>query len=309
MKTLALICSLFVIICLQSCGGNSAIKNKSGDSLSSTTVHSKVPVPVATANLVVKDVNDIPGYWVGDFGPEVNGADTIWEAAEMGGYDKINISIDEINEKAVKGHIVMAGKVNLFTCNMEKAGSRYQFKFEGSDNAKNHGIFSFSIAEGDSLLTGEWSEKANSERTVFSLTKKHFSYNPNLKLSDATYVDFGKGKKTKEKGEDGETYDSERYATTSEGLDKLNASTDALVKNDLINLKKADLLILRNSIFAKHGYTFKKPLLSLFFSMQPWYVPLSTDVTAQLTPIEKKNLELMKPFEKNAEEYYNAFGR
>lgn len=171
MKTLALICSLFVIICLQSCGGNSAIKNKSSDSLSSATVHSKVPVPVATANLVVKDVNDIPGYWVGDFGPEVNGADTIWEAAEMGGYDKINISIDEINEKAVKGHIVMAGKVNLFTCNMEKAGSRYQFKFEGSDNAKNHGIFSFSIAEGDSLLTGEWSEKANSERTVFSLTK------------------------------------------------------------------------------------------------------------------------------------------
>jgi len=309
MKTLALICSLFVIICLESCGGNGIIKNKSDSSSNTTTVHSKLPVPVATTNLVIKDVNDIPGYWIGEFGPEVSGADTVEDFGDLNGYNKINISIDEIKETAVKGHIVMAGKVNFFNCNMQKNGNRYQFTFTGNDDAKNHGTYSFSIAEGDSLLTGNWSKRADSDRTIFSLTKKQFSYNPKVKPSEATYVDFGKGKKTVEKGEDGSTYEGERFATTSDALEKLNASIDVLVKNDLVNLKKADLLVLRNSIFARHGYTFKKPLLSLFFSMQPWYIPLSTDVTADLTPLEKKNLELMKPFEKNAQEYYNAFGR
>ena len=132
MKFLALICSLFVIICLQSCGGNSVIKNKSDDQSSSpATIHSKVPVPVATANIIVKDVNDIPGYWVGEFGPEVSGADTVDEPGEIYGYNKMNISIDEIKDMAVKGHIVMGGKVDFFTCNMQKSGDRYQFKFKG----------------------------------------------------------------------------------------------------------------------------------------------------------------------------------
>lgn len=286
------------------------IKNKSDDQNSSpATKYSKVPVPVATANLIVKDVKDLTGYWVGDFGPEVNGADTVMDEGDQYGYDKINISIDEIKERAVKGHIVMGGKVDFFTCNMEKAGNRYQFKFKESDNAKTHGTYSFSIAEGDSLLRGYWSEKADTDRIVLRLAKKQFHYDAKRKVSEATYVDFGKGKKTKEKSDNGEVYDWERYATTSEGVDKLNASVNVLVKDDLVNLKKADLLVLRNSIFARHGYTFKKPLLSLFFSAQSWYIPLSTDVTAQLTPIEKKNLELMKPYEKNAQEYYNAFGR
>ncbi|MEP6613617.1 MAG: YARHG domain-containing protein [Mucilaginibacter sp.] len=310
MKFSALTCSLLAIIFLQSCGGDSMIKNKGDDHSSSpATGHSKVPVPVATANLIVKDVKDLNGYWVGDFGPEVNGADTVMGDGDLYGYDKINISIDEIKERAVKGHIVMGGKVDFFSCNMEKTGNRYQFKFKESDKAKTHGTYSFSIAEGDSLLKGNWSEKADTDRVVFELTKKQFNYNAMRKVSEATYVDFGKGKKTKEKLENGDVYDGERYATTSEGLDKLNASVNVLVKDDLVNLKKADLLVLRNSIFARHGYTFKKPLLNLFFSAQSWYIPLSTDVTAQLTPVEKKNLELMKPYEKNAQEYYNAFGR
>jgi len=47
----------------------------------------------------------------------------------------------------------------------------------------------------------------------------------------------------------------------------------------------------------------------LYFSQQPWYLPLSSNVTDLLTDIEKKNLKLMMPYEKNAEEYYNTFGR
>lgn len=310
MKFPALTCFLFAMILLQSCGGDSMIKNKSDDqSSSSATKHSKVPVPAANTNLIVKDVKDLTGYWVGDFGPEVSGADTAMNEGDLYGYDKINISIDEIKEQAVKGHIVMSGKVDFFTCNMEKTGNRYQFKFKESDKAKTHGTYSFSIAQGDSLLKGSWSEKADSDRVVFELAKRQFNYNPNRKVSEATYVDFGKGKKTKEKSDNGEVYNGERYATTSEGVNKLNASVNLLAKDDLVNLKKADLLVLRNSIFARHGYTFKKPLLSQFFSMQSWYIPLSTDVTAQLTAVEKKNLELMKPYEKNAQEYYNAFGR
>jgi hypothetical protein len=92
-------------------------------------------------------------------------------------------------------------------------------------------------------------------------------------------------------------------------VDKHNASAELLTKDYLANLKKGDLLVLRNSIFARHGYTFKKAQINLYFSQQPWYVPLNTDVTAQLTPLEKQNLILMAPYEKNAQEYYAAFGR
>lgn len=171
------------------------------------------------------------------------------------------------------------------------------------------GIYTLSIAEGDSLLTGQWDGGDKSYVHVFALTKKLFNYNPDWKLQPAGYVDYSKSKKVTEQADSGETYTTERYATTSTELEKYNPSTELLTKEYLANLKKADLLILRNSIFARHGYTFKKPLLSLYFSQQPWYVPISNDVTAALTAVEKQNLKLMAPYEKYAQEFYDAYGR
>ena len=82
-----------------------------------------------------------------------------------------------------------------------------------------------------------------------------------------------------------------------------------LKKADVENLKKGDLTIIRNTIYARHGYSFKNRPLRVFFDAQPWYIPVHTDITTDFTDIEIKNIELLMSFEENAAEYYDSFGR
>jgi hypothetical protein len=82
-----------------------------------------------------------------------------------------------------------------------------------------------------------------------------------------------------------------------------------LSKNDLENLKKGDLLIIRNTIYARHGFSFKNRPLRIFFDAQEWYMPVNMNIKPQLTEIEKKNIQLLLKYEKNSIEYYDSFGR
>lgn len=62
---------------------------------------------------------------------------------------------------------------------------------------------------------------------------------------------------------------------------------------DSIELNKLDskeLAILRNSIYAKHGYIFSTKEYSEYFSQFLWYKPLSKDVRDKLNDIDKKNI-------------------
>ncbi|MFI5137753.1 MAG: YARHG domain-containing protein [Sphingobacteriales bacterium] len=309
MKQLIFIACLGAVLFLQSCGGG-LIKNKNKDADQSAS-RSKVPVPDATDNLVIGNEKDIPGYWVGTFGPETAEGDSLqYDEGDEQEFNTINIAIDSLKGNKVKGHTVIGGKVRFFKCSMKKTGSKYQFSFYGGADEKSAGTYKFSITEGDTLLKGRWDAASDKiPAHSYALTKRLFKYNPDWKLTAGQYVDFSKRKKVTEKTDDGQTYQNEKFFSTSDDLAKYNASAEVLTKQYVANLKKGDLLVLRNSIFARHGYTFKKPLLSLYFSQQPWYVPLNTDVTAELTATEKKNIALLAPYEKNAEEYYGAFGR
>jgi hypothetical protein len=51
--------------------------------------------------------------------------------------------------------------------------------------------------------------------------------------------------------------------------------------------------LLRNEIFARRGYEFKNDTLASFFSALSWYRPVSTNVQAQLSKIEKTNIEFI----------------
>lgn len=310
MKQFVYLNFLGAILCLYGCGGG-LIKNKNGDTgeTLSSGAKSKVPVPVATRNLVIADEKDLPGYWVGEFGADTTGGDTLGEDDGDPQFNKINISIDTLNGNDVKGHTVIAGKVRLFSCTLVTAGSKYQFTFNGWADEKSAGIFKFSIAKGDSAIKGRWDAGDKIPAHYFVLTKHFFNYNPGWNLTMGQYVDWGKRKTVTIKADSGQTYQNEAYFSTTDEVEKHNASAEELTKQYVANLKKADLIVLRNSIFARHGYTFKKPMLSLYFSQQPWYIPLSSDVTTSLTAIEKKNIALMAPYEKHAEEYYGAFGR
>jgi len=87
------------------------------------------------------------------------------------------------------------------------------------------------------------------------------------------------------------------------------ASKRLLKEEDVENLLKPDLEVMRNEIFARHGYCFKKKDLREMFEDKDWYIPNTVNVKKDLTEIEKKNIVLIKKYEKYAEEYGDDFGR
>jgi len=105
------------------------------------------------------------------------------------------------------------------------------------------------------------------------------------------------------------TYTEKMYRRASNAVTTINASTKELKEADLKNLKKLDLEIIRNTIYARHGFTFGKKSVRQFFDFVEWYVPISENVESQLTPLEVKNIALLKRFEKYAEDNYDTFGR
>jgi hypothetical protein len=76
------------------------------------------------------------------------------------------------------------------------------------------------------------------------------------------------------------------------------ATIRLLTVSELQALSMQELRIMRNEIYARHGYIFKKKELMSHFSDQPWYKPCNTNVDHLLTDIEKKNIELIKQFER-----------
>lgn len=74
---------------------------------------------------------------------------------------------------------------------------------------------------------------------------------------------------------------SERYATPS----------------DVAGLNKDELRIMRNYIFARHGYIFKSQDLKDYFSNYYWYEPLYNNVTPMLNDTELRNIDFIKRYE------------
>lgn len=75
------------------------------------------------------------------------------------------------------------------------------------------------------------------------------------------------------------------------------ASTRYLSSSELAGVSKYSLRIMRNEIFARHGYIFKTDEMRNHFFNQSWYIPLYDNVDGLLTPIEKANINLIKSFE------------
>lgn len=305
MKPLLQFCCIAAVATMFGCHG--LIRHNDTDS-TQVTANGKIPVPVATESHVINSEEDLPGYWVGSIATK-DVLDTNYEGDEYP--DKINLSIDAINGSKVNGHSILAGKFRPFSGTVKYSENTYHFLVKEHGNNKNNGSFKFSVRTGDTSITGKWTanKKIENSELYYNLTKRSFKYNPNLKLDRGGYVDQQKERKVKKK-DTGEYVDNRpQYAMATGDYAKFNASTQLLTTDDVANLKAADLLLLRNSIFARHGYAFKKPALRSFFEPQDWYIPVSTDVSNSLTPLEKKNVALLMRYEKNAQEYYDSYGR
>jgi len=76
------------------------------------------------------------------------------------------------------------------------------------------------------------------------------------------------------------------------------ASQKLLSDDDVRNLSQYNLRIMRNEIYARHGFIFQNTEMKNYFSSQSWYTPQYGDVTSLLTTIEQKNIALIRIYEK-----------
>ena len=316
MKPLLRLACLAALVYLQSCGSG-MIKNDTAETSQTEDTGQKKPiahvyVPKANGNLTINSEKDLIGYWVGSFKP-----DTTQKIITTGEYyawdfsNRINISIDFISDNNVIGHSVVAGNVRPFKGTVQKDSAAWRFDVQEPGDDKYDGKFKFSAATGDTTLAGTWiaNKKIRIPRRRYLLTKKIFKYDPSVQMHNGRYVDWTKKKSKFVKDEElGDGYDESFFATTRD-VYKYNASTALLAKEDVANMKKADIFVVRNAVYARHGYSFKNQQLRAFFDKQSWYIPISADVKKDFTEIEKKNIELLLRYEKNAKEYYDEFGR
>jgi len=264
-------------------------------------------------NIVVRDqFQNLYGNWVGDF--EVSKSDSLAEEGHDFVYsNKLNLVIKKIENNKVYGQSIVAGNSRPLFGEFNEYNGEINITLNEPGDKKNDGQFIFKII-GENL-EGKWytnNKKNPVWEREYKLTKQPFKYDPKLMLpEEGEYVDWYSNRidSTKEV-EDGEVRNYyETYRSASDVITKLNASTTLLKESDLKNLKKLELEIIRNTIFARHGYTFKKKSFRQFFDPIDWYIPVTDNVSNKLTLLEQKNIILLNRFQKYAEDNYDSFGR
>lgn len=262
--------------------------------------------------------SDYIGYWVGYF---LNAEDNAYEKdiyADEGFWwnraNKINISIEYIKDSLVIGRSIVAGNNRPFegTYTTGSDGAHFHVKEPGDD--KYDGEFTFDIINNE--LKGKWQAYKNIDiaKRKYTLDKREFEYDPTIMLEQKqAYIDWQNY--TEESGveelgdNDFEEWVRREFATATPAIYEINASTTKLKEEDVENLMKGDLVVIRNTIYARHGYSFKNRPLRVFFDRQDWYIPVSTNIKKDFTDLEKENIKLLLKYEKNAAEYYDYFGR
>lgn len=190
------------------------------------------------------------------------------------GTNKITMLITKAEGDSIAGRTIVGGNDRPFYGTFSKSGSRYVINATEPGDHKDDGVFSFTIDEiNTNVVTGSWkpNNKAKPAKE-YTLERKKFEYNPAL----GSFPE---------------------------------ASQRLLKAKDVENMMKEDLEFMRNEIFARHGYCFNRKHLRQEFENEDWYVPNTVDIKGFLTDIEKKNIALIKRYEKYAEEYGDEYGR
>ncbi len=190
------------------------------------------------------------------------------------GDNKITLMITKAADGAVSGRSIVGGNDRPFDGTMTLENGVYVIEAKEPGDHKDDGVFKFQIDQAKlDQVKGTW--KANDPKRPeksYTLERKKFEYRK----------DVG------------------NYPQASQRL---------LKTADVENLPKGELEFMRNEIFARHGYCFAKKDLRQQFENEEWYVPNTVDIRGYLTDIEKKNIALIKRYEKYAEDYGDEYGR
>jgi len=311
-----LICAVFLTI---SC--KEVIKNERKFIAEQSFEEIQFVEPKVNNSLVVNSKEDLLGYWVGNFNANLSYSelDSIYENVSSSVnylYRKITISIDEIKGDSIIGHSISVGNISPFKGLLVENTSNFEMKVDEYKKEKTDGNFVIRINKSDSIMKGDWvayyPEEVKITSRIFNLKKKIFVYNKEQKI-EMTFFNTDKSKEfvyttDTVDGKIEEYIDTEYFSTTEKVFEK-NASIDELTSDFVSNLTKADIFILRNSIFARHGFAFRDKQLRMYFEQFDWYMPVFGDVKEDLTEVEIKNIDLLLRYEQNAEEYYDTFGR
>lgn len=276
--------------------------------------------PKITNSLTVNSKDDLLGYWVGNFQANITQEEenTLYDSisdAESILYRKITFSIDEIIDNTILGHSIVAGNISPFKGTLKEDNSFFIIEADEFNKTNSDGKFSIHIAKFDSILKGNWKayhpQKVKIANRKFNLNKRFFVYDKNSKLG-ITFMNsekFNSIELTDTIDNEVEVYEDVEFYSTTDKLFLKNPSVDLLSSDFVSNLTKADIFILRNSIFARHGFAFRDKQLRMYFESYDWYMPVFGDVKDELTNIEKINIDLLLRYEQNAMEYYDTFGR
>ena len=192
------------------------------------------------------------------------------------GTNKITLLITKAINDTIEGRSVVGGNDRPFSGIITFADGKYHINAKEPGDDQYDGVFAFTIDDKQpDVVTGNWKPNkpdAHLGAKDFSLKRRSFNY----------LVDVG------------------QYPIASKQL---------LTEDDVSNMSKEQLQTMRNEIFARHGYCFKKKDLREMFEDKDWYIPNTVDVKKDLTEIEKKNITLIKRYEKYAEDYGDDYGR
>ncbi|MEJ5103340.1 YARHG domain-containing protein [Chryseobacterium sp. MYb328] len=267
-------------------------------------------------SVVIPEVHkEYYGVYTGDFaGMEKLVDDVDGSEYDENVYKRISIKINRITKDSVYGQSIVNGNQRPVRGIFNESSKSFILDEPGND--KTDGRFEVKLS-GDSL-TGKWNafnkKAVKAPLKSLKLIKKEFVYNPNFMLDpESNLVDWNNPKDFVEKYTDSdgktESYTTSKNRVASDAVFKLNASKQKLSEKDIKNLRKLDLEIIKNSVFARHGYSFKKETYRDFFEQTNWYIPVSNNVDNELSPMEKDNVALLNRFIKYAEDKYDSFGR
>lgn len=190
------------------------------------------------------------------------------------GKNKINIALAYTANDSVFGHSVCAGNFRPIQGTLKETGPGvYQICMHEPGNDQYDGTFQFTIDIDKKTLSGSWKPyKGTVAAKEYTLQKRAFKYNPKV-------GDFP------------------------------DASTRYLEVPDVENMLPEQIEMIRNEIYARHGYSFTNLKIRRVFDAKDWYIPMGIDIRDQLTELEAHNIDLLYNYEEYYEEYYNAFGR
>ncbi len=188
--------------------------------------------------------------------------------------NKINLIVSGLKKDSVSGRSVVGGNDRPFKGTFRLENGVYFVKASEPGDDKYDGVFDFSFdpAKPD-VIAGSWVPNHKDQKSKqFTLKKRAFVY----------MKDVG------------------NYPM---------ASTRILDEEDVENMSVDDLKMMRNEIFARHGYCFKEKNIRRIFEINDWYVPYTVSILKDLTDIEKKNIKLIKRYEKYQEDNGDSYGR